>query len=79
MDNSFILQALIESQLCLDQNLIICVVDFSRAFDLMNRNILFYKLIQSGLHGRVINNLRNLHSKTFFRVEHGGFISKGLL
>ena len=79
MDNLFILQALIERQLCLGQNLIICFVDFSRAFDLMNRNILFYKLIQSGLHGRVINTLRNLYSKTFFRVKHGGFISEGLL
>ena len=65
MDNLFILQALIERQLCLGQNLIICFVDFSRAFDLMNRNILFYKLIQSGIHGRVINTLRNLYSKTF--------------
>ena len=58
MDNLFILQALmIERQLCLGQNLMICFVDFSRAFDLMNRKILFYKLIQSRLHGRVINTL----------------------
>ena len=76
MDNLFILQALIERQLCLGQNLMICFVDFSRAFDLMNRNILFYKLIQSGLHGRVINTLRNLYPKTFFRVKHEGLLQE---
>ena len=65
-DNLFILQSLIERQLSLGQNLIICFIDFSRAFDLMDRNILFYKLIKSGLHGRVINTLRNLYKKNIF-------------
>ena len=65
-DNLFILQSLIERQLSLGQNLIICFIDFSRAFDLMDRNILFYKLMKSELHGRVINTLRNLYKKHIF-------------
>ena len=40
-DNLFILQSLIERQLVLGQNLIVCFIYCSRAFDLMNRNILF--------------------------------------
>ena len=78
-DNLFILQSLIERQLSLGQNLIICFIDFSRAFDLMDRNILFYKLIKSGLHGRVINTLLNLYKKTYFRVKHGGYLSDRIL
>ena len=78
-DNLFILQSLIERQLALGQNLIVCFIDFSRAFDLMNRNILFYKLIKSGLHGRVINTLRNLYTKTYFRVKQGGYLSDLIL
>ena len=40
-DNLFILQSLIERQLVLGQNLIVCLIDFSRAFDLVNMDILF--------------------------------------
>ena len=78
IDNLFILQSLIERQLLLGQNLIICFIDFSRAFDLMSRHILFYKLIKSGLHGRVINTLRSLYNKTCFRVKHGGYASESI-
>ena len=78
-DNLFILQSLIKRQLALGQNLIVCFIDFSRAFDLMNRNILFYKLIKSGLHGRVINTLRNLYTKIYFRVKQGGYLSDLIL
>ena len=74
-DNLFILQSLIERQLALCQNLIVCFIDFSRALDLMNRNILFYMLIKSRLRGRVINTLRNLYTKTYFRVKQGGYLS----
>ena len=35
----------------------------------------FYKLIKSGLHVRVINTLRNLYTKTYFRVKQGGYLS----
>ena len=47
-------------------------------FDLMSRHILFYKLIKSGLHDRVINTLRSLYNKTCFRVKHGGFASESI-
>ena len=42
-------------------------------------DILFYKLIKSGLHGRVINTLRNLYTKTYFRVKQGGYLSDLIL
>ena len=64
--NTFILHSMIERQLIMKQNLFVIYVDFSRAFDLMDRNILFYKLITSGTNGRVLNTLRDLYSKTKF-------------
>ena len=78
IDNIFILQSLTERQLLLGRNLITCFIEFSRAFYLMSRHILFYKLIQSGLHGRVINTLRSLYNKTCFRVKHGGYASESI-
>ena len=45
------------------------------AFDLVNRHILFYKLIKQGWSGRVIDTMRNFYSKTYFRLKVNGRIS----
>ena len=78
-DNMFILNSVIQKQLILRKALYICFVDFSKAFDLVNRNILFYKLMRSGWSGRVIDTLRNLYSKTKFRVKCNGMLSPPIL
>ena len=41
----------------------------------MNRNLLFYKLKKAGLHGRVIDTLQNLYSKTRYRLKHNSKLS----
>ena len=56
-------------------NLIVIFVDFSQAFDRINRNILFHKLKLNRLSGRLVDVLHSLYSKTSFRVKHGGKIS----
>ena len=78
-DNMFILNGVIQKQLILRKPLYICFVDFSKAFDLVNHNILFYKLMRSGWSGRVIDTLRNLYSKTKFRVKCNGMLSPPIL
>ena len=76
-DNIFILQGLVKRQLSIGSNLVVCFVDFAKAFDLINRHILFYKIMKCGWHGPVIDTLRNLytHSKTSFRVKNNGRVS----
>ena len=71
---SLFLHCLIEIKL-LGKCLILCFVDFSKAFDMVNRNILFYKIIKSGWYGKVTDTLRSLYEKTSFRVKHQGCIS----
>ena len=71
-DNIYVLSSIIEQQLTLGQNLIVCHVDFSRAFNSVNRNNLFYKIKHSGLRGRVIDTLQNLYSKTSYRLKYNG-------
>ena len=78
-DNLFILNGLIQRQLNLGKSLFVCFVDFSKAFDLVNRSILFYKLLKLGWGGRVIDTLRNLYSKTKFRVKRNGMLSSPIL
>ena len=74
-DNVFILNSLIQRQIIKGENLIVCFVDFSRAFDLINRHILFYKLIKAGLHGRIVDTMRSLYAKTQFRLKRNGSLN----
>ena len=50
-------------------------VDFGNAFYLVNRHILFFKIMKGGWSGRVIDTLRDLYSKTCFRVKSCGKLS----
>ena len=64
IDQIFILQSLISKYLSKKKGRFYCVfVDFSKAFDTVPHLHLFYSMIRSGLHGRVITVLRNMYSK----------------
>ena len=74
-DNIFILRGLVQRQMIIGESLFVCFVDFSKAFDMVNRHILFYKIMKSG---RVIDTLRNLYSKTHYGVKRGGKLSPAI-
>ena len=48
-------------QLSIGSSLYLCCVDFSKAFDIVNRHILFYNIMNSGWYGNVIDIMHNLH------------------
>ena len=74
-DNILILLSCIQSQLTKNTNLYVWFFDFSHAFDLINRGILFYKLIEGGFKGRVIDTMRNLYTKTKAKIKVGSMLS----
>ena len=69
-DNILILQGLVKRQLSIGSNLVVYFVDFAKAFDLINRLFLFYKIMKCGWYGPFNYTLRNLYSKTSFRVKN---------
>ena len=71
-DNIFILISMIQRQLMLGKSLYVCFVDFSKAFDLVNRAILFHKLIHSGWSGRLLETVKDMYGKTSFRFKFQG-------
>ena len=75
-DNLFVLNGLVEKQLTINKCLYVCYIDFSKAFDMVNRTILFYKLVSSGWRGRVIDTFRSLYGKTHFQVKRNGRLSR---
>ena len=42
-------------------NFYCCFVDFSKAFDTVNRKYLIYCLIQNGLHGKLLKIIRSIY------------------
>ena len=68
-DNLFIINGVAQRLLLLNKNLILCFVDLSKAFDMVNRSVLFYEIMECGGNGKVIDNLRSLYIKTKFRVN----------
>ena len=74
-DSIFILQGLVQRQMIIGDSLFVCFIDFSKAFDLVSRHILFYKIMKGGWTGRVIDTLRSPYSKTHYRVKRDGKLS----
>ena len=48
---------------------------FLKGFDLVNRHILFYELMKQAYRGKVIDTLRSLYRKTYFKVKCNGMLS----
>jgi hypothetical protein len=71
-DNMLIVLGCIQKQLSFGKSLYVAFIDFRKAFNYINRKLLFYKIIKSGKFGRTINLLRSMYSKTKARVKING-------
>ena len=54
-------------------------IDFRKAYDSVNRNILWSCLEQMGIHGNYLNTLRNMYKQVRMRVRVGNRISSAFL
>ena len=68
-DNVFILNGIIEKSNAEKKPLYICFVDFNLAFDLINRQALFYKLRKQDIKGRFYKIIRNMLINAQSRVK----------
>ena len=74
-DNIFILCAIIDKQRCLSKPLYTCFVDFTKAFDYIDRTALYYKLLNRGIDGNLLNIIKSMFSKAECRVKWDSRIS----
>ena len=58
IDNMFILNSCIQKQRALKKPIYIAFIDFKKAFDLVNRDLLFEKLASKGKSGKTIKLIR---------------------
>ena len=75
LDHIFTLHAIIEFYKNKKQRLYCAFIDYSNAFDLIDRSALWQKLLQHDKNGRVFQIIFNIYQKTKSCVKSGGKIS----
>ena len=76
VDSIFVLNSLIERQLRNNGRLFTCCVDFCKAYDYVDRNALWYKLIQSGIDGKLLSVIRSMYKEVKLAVRHLNTVSE---
>ncbi len=74
-DNIFVLNSLIDQAAATNTPLYVCFVDFRRAFDCVNRNFMFFKLIKQGYSSKTLRLIMSMYSKTKGSVKLHGHLS----
>ena len=75
-DNGFILYSLIMKQKFIKKPLYVCFVDFTKAFDYVNRSAL--KLRERGVGGQFLQVLQSMYSKSKCKVKVNGELSEAI-
>ncbi len=71
-NNLYILQALVNGQKFKNKPLYVCFIDFTNAFDYVNRYALYHKLIKRGIKGKMLNLICDMYKKAKCRVKWKG-------
>ena len=50
-------------------------IDFLKAFDYLNRDCLWFKLLKSGIRGSMYNIIKHMYEETNASVKHQGILS----
>ena len=70
IDQIFILKTIVDKYLFHKKGRFYCMfVDFSKAFDTVNRDYLIYTLIKQGMHGKMLKLVREIYSKVKATVQ----------
>ena len=75
VDNIFVLSGLITHCININEHLYCCFVDFTKAFDFVVRDILWYKLLKAGVRGRMLDIVKSIYSVVKSQVKHNNTLS----
>ena len=75
MDHVFVLHHVIDFYRQQGRRLYCAFVDYSKAFDLVNRSALWHKLIQQGVGGKILTVIKNMYLEAKSCIKADGSIS----
>ena len=76
IDNIFVLNGLITHCINNNEYLYCCFVDFTKAFEYVERDILWYKLIKIGVRGRMLDIIKLIYTSVKSRVKNNNILSE---
>ena len=71
-DHIYVLSSLIECKKAQNQNVFAAFIDMSKAFDCINRNLLYFKLLKNNIGGKILYAIQELYKDTMSCVEING-------
>ena len=75
-DHLYVLNTILRHRINQNKDTYVCFIDAEKAFDRVNRDLLFYKMLQHGINGKFYNNLRSLYSGNVSCVNMNGYLSE---
>ena len=75
LDNIFVLHSLITHCLNNNKKLYSAFIDFRKAFDFVVRDVLWFKLIESGIRGKILNIIQSMYKSIKSRVKFNNNLS----
>ena len=75
IDNIYVLHSLITHCINEKKKLYAAFVDFKKAFDFVVRDILWFKLIQSGVRGKILDIIQSMYRNIKSRVKYENILS----
>ena len=75
-DNIFVLNNLISHALHSGRKLYCSFIDFSKAFDYVVRNILWFKLLNIGVRGKMFDIIVSMYKNVCSRVKYSNYLSE---
>ena len=70
VDNIFVLQGIITHILNQKKKLYTAFIDFTKAFDFVVRDIIWYKLIKLGIRGKILNIVRSMYNVVKSKIKY---------
>ena len=71
IDHMFTLLALVQKQFSYNRKLYVAFIDFEKAFDSINRNLLWPILSKNGIKGKLLGCIKSMYNVVRSRVKHG--------
>ena len=73
IDHIYVLITILKQRKLKKRETFVCFIDFKRAFDSVNHDLLIYKLLKNGIDGKFLKILKNSYSSMFSTVRLNGY------
>ena len=75
IDNIFVLSCLIRHFLNNNEFLYCAFIDFTKAFDYVVRDVIWYKLLKIGVRGKMLDIIKSIYQNVKSQVKHNNNLS----